>query len=186
MEPIHDLTGPAPAWRRRDILRGASAWAAAAAGGALLGACGFELRRVPELQFKTIALVGFAPRSPMLEELRLNLNGSGTTTVVEPASAAQVVLEVAQDARERVVTASTSAGQVRTLQLRARLKFLLRTPAGAALMPLSEILQVRDMSYSESLALAKEQEEAQLFRAMQSDIVAQVMRRLATVSMPAG
>ena len=30
----------------------------------------------------------------------------------------------------------------------------------------------------ESLALAKEQEEALLFRAMQSDIVSQVMRRL--------
>jgi LPS-assembly lipoprotein len=37
------------------------------------------------------------------------------------------------------------------------------------------------MSYSESVALAKEQEEAALFRAMQSDIVAQVMRRLAAV-----
>jgi LPS-assembly lipoprotein len=39
----------------------------------------------------------------------------------------------------------------------------------------------RDMSYSESAALAKEQEEALLFKAMQSDIVSQVMRRLASV-----
>jgi LPS-assembly lipoprotein len=175
----------ATAVTRRGALRGALHFAALGGCGALLGACGFELRRVPELQFKTIALVGFAPRSPMLEELRLNLNGSTTTTVVETPAAAQVVFEVAQDARERSVTASTSAGQVRTFQLRVRLKFLLRTPAGATLVPLSEITLVRDMSYSESLALAKEQEEAQLFRAMQSDIVAQVMRRLATVTLPA-
>ena len=37
------------------------------------------------------------------------------------------------------------------------------------------------MSYNESAALAKEQEEALLYRAMQSDIVSQVMRRLASV-----
>ena len=37
------------------------------------------------------------------------------------------------------------------------------------------------MSYNETAALAKEQEEAALYRAMQSDIVAQVMRRLAAV-----
>jgi LPS-assembly lipoprotein len=37
------------------------------------------------------------------------------------------------------------------------------------------------MSYSETAALAKEDEERQLYRAMQSDIVTQVMRRLASV-----
>jgi LPS-assembly lipoprotein len=46
----------------------------------------------------------------------------------------------------------------------------------------SGILLSRDMSYSETAALAKEQEENLLYRAMQSDIVAQVMRRLASVS----
>jgi len=39
----------------------------------------------------------------------------------------------------------------------------------------------RDMSYSEELALPKEQEEALLYRTMQSDIVSQVLRRLAAV-----
>ena len=37
------------------------------------------------------------------------------------------------------------------------------------------------MSYTESAALGKEQEEATLYRAMQTDIVAQVLRRLAAV-----
>ena len=92
-----------------------------------------------------------------------------------------MVLEALADARERSVVASTAAGQVRELQLRARLNFRLRTPAGKELIPATEILLSRDMSYSETVALAKEQEEAQLFRAMQSDIVAQVMRRLAAV-----
>ena len=37
------------------------------------------------------------------------------------------------------------------------------------------------MSYNESNALAKEQEETMLYRSMQSDIVEQVMRQLAAV-----
>ena len=65
--------------------------------------------------------------------------------------------------------------------MRARLNFRLRTVAGKDLIPATEILLSRDMSYSETIALAKEQEEALLYRAMQSDIVAQVMRRLASV-----
>ena len=123
---------------------------------ALLGACGFELRRAPELKFSTVQLV-------------------------ETAAQAQVVLEALSDAREKSVVASTAAGQVRELQLRARLVFRLRTPAGKELIPATEISLKRDMSFTESAALAKEQEEALLHRAMQSDIVAQVMRRLAAV-----
>jgi len=146
-----------------------------------LAGCGFELRRAPELRFRTIALSGFKINSPLAEELRLNINQSPTTVVVEAASQAQVVLESISDARERSVVASTAAGQVRELQLRTRFNFRLRTPAGRELIPATELLLSRDMSYSESVALAKEQEEALLYRTMQSDIVAQVMRRLAAV-----
>ena len=152
-----------------------------ASGAAALAGCGFELRRAPELRFRTIQLLGFKPRSPLAEELRRNIDSSKTTLVVESAAQAQVQLEALTDARERSVVASTAAGQVRELQLRARLNFRVRTPSGKELIPATEILLSRDMSYSETVALAKEQEEALLFRAMQSDIVAQVMRRLAAL-----
>ena len=48
------------------------------------------------------------------------------------------------------------------------------------------MLLTRDMSYSETFALAKEYEETQLLKAMQSDIVAQLMRRLSRVKNLAG
>ena len=149
---------------------------------AVLAGCGFELRRAPTLHFRMIALTGFKANSPLAEELRTTINASQTTLVVEAASQAQVVLDAVTDVRERSVVASTAAGQVRELQLRVRLQFRLRTSAGKELIPTTELLLSRDMSYSESIALAKEQEEALLFRTMQSDIVAQVMRRLAAVT----
>lgn len=155
------------------------AWIVAAVAG--LGGCGFALRRAPELRFRTVALRGFAPRSPLADELRMHINASQTTLVVDAAAQAQVVLEALADARERSVVASTAAGQVREMQLRSRLRFRLSARDGQELIAPTEIILSRDMSYSETAALAKEQEEALLYRAMQSDIVAQVMRRLAAV-----
>ena len=146
-----------------------------------LSGCGFELRRAPELRFRSIQLIGFRPRSPLAAELMASINASQTTLVVQTAAQAQVVLEALTDAREKSVVASTAAGQVRELQLRARLVFRLRTPTDKELIPATEISLKRDLSYTESAALAKEQEEALLYRAMQADIVAQVMRRLAAV-----
>ena len=146
-----------------------------------LAGCGFELRRAPELRFRSIALAGFAAKSPLADELRTTLAGSPTTQLVDAAPQAQVVLEALADGREKSVVASTAFGEVRELQLRSRFHFRLRTPQGRELIPPTEILLSRDMSYRETAALAKEQEEAALYRSMQSDIVAQVMRRLSAV-----
>lgn len=152
---------------------------AALAGG--LAGCGFELKRAPELRFRTLLLAGFGVRSPLAAELRRSVNASTTTVVVDAAAQAQVVLEALTDAREKSVVASTATGQVTEYQLRERFRFRLRTIAGKELIPATEIVQSRDMSYTESAALAKEQEEAILYRAMETDIASQVMRRLASV-----
>lgn len=152
-----------------------------AIGAGALAGCGFELRRAPELRFRTIALTGFAPKSPLAAELRAQLGTSPTTLVVESPLQAQVVLESLADGREKSVVASTAFGEVRELQLRSRFTFRLRTPQGRELIPATEIMLSRDLSYRESAALAKELEEESLYRAMQNDIAAQVMRRLASV-----
>lgn len=163
---------------RRRLLRGLGLGLALPAA-ALLGGCGFQLRRPPELQFQSIALLGFAPRSPMADALREQLRLQ--VRVLEAPERAQVVLRALEDQRERSVVASTSAAQVRELQLRLKLSFRADTPAGRELIPSSELLLQRDMSYSETAALAKEFEEAELFREMQADLVGQVLRRLAAV-----
>ena len=151
------------------------------AGTAAVAGCGFELKRAPELRFATVQLSGFRPRSALAEELRVNINTSKSTQVVDSVTQAQVVFEALNEAREKSVVASTAAGQVRELQLRTRLSFRLRTVAGKELIPSTELVLSRDLSYNESAALAKEHEEQLLYRAMQRDIVAQVMRRLASV-----
>jgi len=146
-----------------------------------LTACGFELRRAAELRFKTIQLSGFAPRSAIAEALRREIDASTTTRVVEALKDAEVVLQSLTEERQKSSVASTSASQVREFELRSRFRFSLRTASGKELIPASEILLKRDLTYTETAALPKEQEEAFLYRAMQTDIVSQVLRRLASV-----
>jgi LPS-assembly lipoprotein len=146
-----------------------------------LAGCGFALRRAPELRFRTIQLAGFAPRSPLADELRRTLNASTTTLVVDNIAQAQVVLDVVDDVRSKVVMAINSVGEVTEFQLREGFSFRLRSAAGRELIPTTRILLTRDLSYTESAALGKEQEETFLYRSMQTDIVAQVLRRLASV-----
>jgi LPS-assembly lipoprotein len=168
-------SGPAPqAQRRRGLI---TLFAASFT----LAGCGFELRRTPEMHFQRVQLSGFAPRSPLAQELRQSIDASGGTKVVDSAAQAQVVLEAITDARERSVLAYSATGLVLELELRARLNFRLRTVGGKELIAPTEILLVRNLTYSEGVALAKQYEEAFQFKSMQSDVVAQVIRRLAAV-----
>ena len=153
-----------------------------AAAAAVLAGCGFELRRAPDFAFNSIA-VAASPNSAMANELKRSIAAVGKVTVVDPArrDTAQVVMDFVSEQREKVVVGMSATGQVREFQLRTRLKFRLRTPQGKELIPETELLQQRDISFNESAVLAKESEENLLYRDMQSDIVQQLMRRLAAI-----
>jgi LPS-assembly lipoprotein len=58
------------------------------------------------------------------------------------------------------------------------MRFRVRSPGGRELIPDTELLQQRDISFSETAVLAKESEEALLYRDMQADLVQQLLRRL--------
>jgi LPS-assembly lipoprotein len=160
--------------RRRSLL-------VVAAAPALLAGCGFELRRAPHFAFSTI-YIGSAPASALGNELKRSIATSdGVTVVASLAGNTQVVMDVLGEQREKTVVGLNASGQVREFELRLRFKFKLRTPQGKELIPETELLQQRDISYNETAALSKEAEENLLYRDMQTDLVQQLMRRLAAV-----
>jgi LPS-assembly lipoprotein len=161
--------------KRRNIL-------ALVGASALLAACGFQLRQAPNFAFGSI-YVAAPVNSPLGKELKRSIASSDNVRVIDTGAmdAAQVVLDVLTEQREKVVVGLNASGQVREFQLRTRFKFKLRTPQGKELIPETELLQQRDISFNESAVLAKEAEEGLMYRDMQTDIVQQLMRRLAAV-----
>jgi LPS-assembly lipoprotein len=148
-----------------------------------LGGCGFALRKAPDFAFTK--LYTNMSGSSLGVELRRSLQSTRKVEVITDArkiNEAEVILDVLSDQREKVVLSTNASGQVREFQLRLRFRFRLRTLAGKELIPDSEILQQRDISFNESAVLAKEAEEGLLYRDMQSDVVQQIMRRLAAVT----
>ena len=148
-----------------------------------LGACGFQLRGAPELAFSSL-FVNVGDTSPLGNEIKRNLASLGTLRVMTaptPQADAEAILDILSDLREKTVVGVNATGQVREFQLRVRMRFRLRTPQGKELIPETELLQQRDISFNESAVLAKEAEEGLMYRDMQSDIVQQLMRRLAAV-----
>ncbi len=148
-----------------------------------LAGCGFQLRGAPELAFRSL-YINAGETSPIGNELKRNLASLGSLTLINDPTArdsAEAVLDIVNEAREKTVVGVNTSGQVREFQLRTRLRFRLRTPQGKELIGPTELLLQRDISFNESAVLAKEAEEGLMYRDMQSDIVQQLIRRLAAV-----
>ena len=157
-------------------------WTVAAA----FAGCGFQLRQTGDFPFRTL-YAGFPTTSPLGAELSRQLRGTGRIellTEAKQAQQAEVILDILQEQRQRVVVGTNASGQVRELQLRMTVKFRLRTPEGLEWIEPAELYQQRDLSFNETAALSKEVEEAMLYRDMQNDIVQQIVRRLSRVKPP--
>ena len=151
-----------------------------------LSACGFQLRQAPNYPFRTL-YIGLPEASVFGQELKRNISVSGRVEVIndpKQVERADVIFDLLQELQEKVILSRTSAGAVREFQLRFRIRFKLRTRDGIEVIPDTELVQERDISFSETAALSKETEEGLLYRDMRSELVQQVLRRLAVVRMP--
>jgi len=149
----------------------------------ILAGCGFQLRQEPTFAFKTIYIVA-PPGLPLTTELQRAIQkSSGLTLLTDPSQMreADVLLDILHNQQEKLVAGLNATGQVREFKLRATVTFRVRTQEDRDLVTDTEIVQLRDFSYTETAALAKESEEALLYRNMQTELVLQIMRRLAAV-----
>jgi len=67
---------------------------------------------------------------------------------------------------------------VRELQLVLRVNMRVHDGKGGEFVPLTTLSIQRDLTYNDTDVLAKEAEEAAIYREMQTDLVQQILRRL--------
>ena len=149
-----------------------------------LASCGFALRSTQKFPFKSL-YTGPITASPLLIELSRQVAGTGGVEVIidqRQVERADVIFELLQEQREKVVAGRTSSGSVREFLLRTNLRFRLRTREGKELIPETLLVATTDISYNETLALSKDQEEQMLYRNMGNDLVGQIVRRMAALT----
>jgi LPS-assembly lipoprotein len=146
----------------------------------LLASCGFHLRGQAALPFESMYISG-APAfaNPLARAVRA---GSKTRVVDNPKDA-EVTLQIMSELRERAILSLSSSGRVQEVQIRYRVIFRVVGRDSKEYIAPNEIAMKRDLLYSDTDVLGKEQEEALLYRDMLSDAVQQVMRRLQATSL---
>lgn len=160
--------------------RGVVAALAAVALVATASGCGFHLRGARVLPFDTIYLAG-TNNNALAAELARNIRVGTNAKVVPERAGAAAVLDILTEARDREILSLNAQGRAREYTLRLRLSFRVSDGKGRDFIPPTEIAVQRDISFNESEVLAKESEEALLYRDMQTDLVQQILRRLAAV-----
>lgn len=158
-------------------MAGRRAIVAAAAAALALAACGFKLRGAQTLPIDTLYLA-LPVNSPVGAEIARVVRSSTNARVVEDRKAAQAIFELLGETREREVISVNAQGRAREYQLRLRTVFRVVDPIGNVLIAPTELTARRDIAFNESEFLAKESEEALLYRDMQSDLVRQMVGRL--------
>jgi LPS-assembly lipoprotein len=146
----------------------------------LLASCGFTLRGDADTGLKTLYVSSDSP-SQVAVEAKRSL-ATSTTRVVKAASEAEAHLRVTGENREKTIFTITGAGRVYEYQLRLLVTYVVTVPGKEApLIPSTEIDIRRVVTYSETAPVAKEAEEALLYRDMVTEATGQVLRRIAAV-----
>lgn len=149
----------------------------------LVAGCGFQLRGTADLPFDTVYLP--PANSPGIAlDLRRNIQSGTRTTVVDDPKKADAVLEVARETREKLILSLAGTGRVSEYQLRYTVAFRVHDGKGGEFLPMSTVALTRDVTFNDAAVLSKETEEGLLYRDMQSDMVQQIMRRLAAAQRP--
>ena len=145
-----------------------------------LAGCGFHLRGEQKLPFDTI-YVNTPPNSPLGATLSRQIRSGTNARTVQLASEATAVLDILGEARDKEILTLNSQGRAVEYKLIYRLRFRLHDGKGREFISATEMRAQRDISINDSQVLAKQSEEELLYRDMQTDMVQQLLRRIAAV-----
>ena len=147
-----------------------------------LAACGFRLRGTAEMPFEKLYVPN--PTGGLALDLKRNLQAGSRARVVDDPKDADAVLQFTEETRQKEILSLTGTGRVREFTLRYRVGFRVHDAKGGDFVPTNTIELKRDVTFNDAEILAKEAEEQLLFRDMQSDMVQQIIRRLAAAKRP--
>jgi LPS-assembly lipoprotein len=148
----------------------------------VLSACGFQLRGSYHLPWETLAISGVPENNELYFQIKRSIEASSQTKVVADAKEASASLVVLQNLQHKAILSLSGKGLVREFQLTRTFMYRIQDAQGNPLLPASQIVLQRDMTFDDERIFAKEAEEAMIWREMQTDMVQQLLRRLAASS----
>lgn len=145
----------------------------------LLAACGFHLRGQEAfvLPFKTLYVQSPNDYTPFINALKIAIE-TNDVKIADTPDQAELTLQIVSETQDRQILSLSGAGRVLQYRLQYRISLRAYDKQQQEWLAPQEVTLHRDFSYDDSQVLAKEQEEALLYKDMRIDAVQAVLRRL--------
>ena len=141
----------------------------------VITSCGFHMRGMTEISFKTISLEG--KELSFTKNLKQILK-SNKVAIVSPTENPELRVELLSEESEKRILSLSGQGLVREFEIFYRVRYRIKT-SDSEIWSQENIIETRkDFTYSDSNLIGKEEEERQLNEAMRNEAITNLFNQI--------
>ena len=141
----------------------------------IISSCGFHMRGMTEISFKTISLEG--KELSFTKNLKKVLN-SNKVAIVSSTENPELRIELLSEESEKRILSLSGQGLVREFEIFYRVRYRVKT-IDSEIWSQENIIETRkDFTYSDSNLIGKEEEERQLNEAMHNEAITNLFNQI--------
>ena len=141
----------------------------------IISSCGFHMRGMTEISFKTISLEG--KELSFTKNLKKVLN-SNKVSIVSSTENPELRVELLSEESEKRILSLSGQGLVREFEIFYRVRYRVK-PIDSEIWSQEDIIETRkDFTYSDSNLIGKEEEERQLNEAMRNEAITNLFNQI--------
>ena len=141
----------------------------------VITSCGFHIRGMTEISFKTISLEG--KELSFTKNLKQILK-SNKVAIVSPTENPELRIELLNEENEKRILSLSGQGLVREFEIFYRVRYRIKT-SDSEIWSQENIIETRkDFTYSDSNLIGKEEEERQLNEAMRNEAITNLFNQI--------
>ena len=141
----------------------------------IISSCGFHMRGMTEISFKTISLEG--KELSFIKDLKKVLNRN-KVAIVSSTENPGLRIELLSEESEKRILSLSGQGLVREFEIFYRVRYRVKTIDSEIWSQENIIETRRDFTYSDSNLIGKEEEERQLNEAMRNEAITNLFNQI--------
>lgn len=145
----------------------------------MITSCGFHLRGMTEISFKTVSLEG--KELSFTKNLKKTLT-SNKVAIVLPTENPELRIELLSEESEKRILSLSGQGLVREFEIFYRVRYRVKTVDSETWSQENILETRRDFTYSDSNLIGKEEEERQLNESMHNEAITNLFNQIQLVT----
>jgi len=141
----------------------------------MITSCGFHLRGMTEISFKTISLEG--KELSFTKNLKKTL-ASNKVAIILPTENPELRIELLSEETEKRILSLSGQGLVREFEIFYRVRYRIKTIDSETWSQENILETRRDFTYSDSNLIGKEEEERQLNESMRNEAITNLFNQI--------